>query len=80
MALEKINETLIRNILNNLKGFLTPPAQRYWVDYDKDADVLYLGFSKPQRATDSELTRDGVIVRKRGKKLVGITVLDASKR
>jgi uncharacterized protein YuzE len=50
-----------------------------WIDYDAEADVLYLSFAKPQRATDSEMHDDGIIVR-RGKKVVGLTIQDASMR
>ena len=51
-----------------------------WVDYDADADVLYIAFERPQRATDSELRDDGVILHRRGKQIVGVTILDASER
>jgi uncharacterized protein YuzE len=53
---------------------------RYWVDYDRDADVLYISFQRPQEATDSMLTEDGVVLRYHDEKLVGITILDASTR
>lgn len=56
------------------------PAQRFWIDYDKEADVLYISFHRPQQATDSEMTDDGILFRYRNKQLVGITVLDASTR
>ena len=56
------------------------PAQRFWVDYDADADVLYISFQRSQQATDTEMTDEGILVRYRGKELVGITVLDASTR
>ena len=29
------------------------PAQHVWLDYDKEADVLYMSFRRPQRATDT---------------------------
>ncbi|MGD0092420.1 MAG: DUF2283 domain-containing protein [Planctomycetota bacterium] len=80
MAIETMKAKDIRAILANLKPFLKVPVRRYWVDYDEEADVLYLGFQKPQRATDSELTRDGTILRKRGNQIVGLTILEASKR
>ena len=70
----------MRGILRNLAVFLKVPAARYWIDHDRQSDVLYIGFRKPQRATDSELLDDGVIVRKAGTKVVGITILNASKR
>ncbi|MDE1860313.1 MAG: DUF2283 domain-containing protein [Candidatus Micrarchaeota archaeon] len=50
-----------------------------WIDYDKGADVAYVSFERPQHATDSELLDNGVIVRKRGKKIVGFTILNAGK-
>ena len=56
------------------------PERRFAVDYDKEADVLYISFERPQQATDSEMIDDGFIMRYRGEQLVGITVLDASTR
>lgn len=54
-------------------------SRRMWIDYDKKADVLYISFERPQRASDSELLDNGIIVRKRNGKIVGLTVLHASK-
>jgi len=56
------------------------PAQRFWIDYDKEADVLYISFHRPQQATDSQMADDGILFRYRDKQLVGITVLEASTR
>jgi len=56
------------------------PVQRFWVDYDREADVLYISFQRPQKATDTEMTNEGILFRYRGKQLVGITILDASTR
>ena len=56
------------------------PVKQMWMDYDAEADVLYLSFRRPQRATDSELREDGIIVHRRGKQIVGVTVLEASTR
>jgi uncharacterized protein YuzE len=70
----------MKKILDALPGLLHFPARRYWIDYDEEADVMYISFRKPQRATDSELRDDGLIVHTRGAEIVGITILDASKR
>jgi uncharacterized protein YuzE len=70
----------IGRFLKAVPQLLRLPTQRMWVDYDEEADVLYLSFRKPQRATDSEARDDGIIVRKRGKEIVGLTILDASTR
>ena len=51
------------------------PSDHMWFDYDKDADVLYVSFEKPQRATDSVLQDDNVLLRYRGKQLIGITII-----
>lgn len=49
------------------------------VTYDKEADVLYVNFEKPSHAIDSELTDDDMIIRYAGKKVIGVTILHASK-
>ena len=54
--------------------------KEFWVDYDEEADVLYISFRKPQQATDTETLDNGVLVRYRGDEIVGITVLNASKQ
>ena len=54
-------------------------AQHVWLDYDKEADVLYISFRKPQRATKT-IEMDDVIVRKDGRDIVGLTILNASSR
>jgi uncharacterized protein YuzE len=56
------------------------PARRFWVDYDGEADVLYISFQRPQKATNTEVTDDGILLRYRDDQLVGIAVLDASSR
>jgi len=56
------------------------PTQKYSVDYDQQADVLYISFRRPQKATDTEMTDDGILLRYRKDELVGLTVLDASTR
>lgn len=49
-------------------------SRQVWIDYDTEADVLYLSFRKPQQATDSEL--DGNIIYHYHKtELVGLTII-----
>ena len=71
----------------NLQEYLDLcPAVRHspngylWSSYDAEADVLYINFKKPSRATDSELTDDDIVIRYEGDHVVGITVLRASQR
>ncbi|MCL0062227.1 DUF2283 domain-containing protein [Thermodesulfovibrionales bacterium] len=52
-----------------------------WIDYDKETGVLYISFRRPQKATESvTLKEKGLLLRYKNSQLVGITVLDASKR
>lgn len=80
MALAALSSRDLSRILGAVGGILSFPSKRFWVDYDDEADVLYLSFRKPQKATDSELRDDGIIVRKRGDEIIGLTILDASRR
>jgi uncharacterized protein YuzE len=48
------------------------------VNYDAEADVLYISFRKPQQANDSVMEDDGNIYHYRDGGLVGVTVLHAS--
>ena len=50
-----------------------------WIDYDKEVDVLYISFEKPQRADDSIIQDDGKIYHYRSESIVGITAPNASK-
>ena len=55
-------------------------VKHIWVDYDKEADVLYLSFRKPQGAKKTVETDDDVLIRTDGNQIVGITILNASSR
>jgi len=51
-----------------------------WFDFDEEADVLYISLERPQNATDTDILEDGVFLRLRGKKVVGITITNLSKK
>lgn len=75
--MEEIN---VSNYLNLASDLLNLPFNNVWTNYDKEADVLYMNFKKPAVADDSELTDDNIIIRYEGKEIIGITILNASKR
>jgi len=70
----------VKRILNLIPELLKAPYSRIWTAYDKEADVLYINFKKPSHADDSELTDDDVIIRYEKGDIVGITILNASRR
>ena len=78
MAKAEINETL-NEILSIVPHVIKLSEDRMLIDYDREADVLYVSFKRPQEATDSEMLDNGVLLRYREDELVGITILDASR-
>ena len=61
---------------------LASSARRYsecgfFVDYDKDADVVYVNFLKPSKATDSKLNGD-ILTRYLDDEVIGYTIMHAS--
>ncbi|MCU0476157.1 MAG: DUF2283 domain-containing protein [Anaerolineae bacterium] len=63
-----------------VRQVLDLPTRHVWTDYDAEADVLYISFRKPQGANDSLMQEDGSIHHYDGETLVGMTILNASKR
>ena len=69
-----------QKILDLSSLLMSIPYKRLWYSYDEEADVLYFNFKKPSHADDSELTEDDMIIRYENGEVVGVTVLNASKR
>ncbi len=80
MATKIKREGLIKKCLSLASSIVKLPLEHIWIDYDKEADILYLSFRKPQRATKTIETDEDILVRKDGNKIVGITILNASLR
>ena len=72
-------QAVIQETLKAIPLFLRMKFPHAWFDYDEGADVLYVSFERPQQATDSEMQEDNVLVRKRGERIVGLTVMQASR-
>jgi uncharacterized protein YuzE len=70
----------VESMLTLVPRLLEIPHKRIWVAYDEEADVLYVNFKKPSHADDSELTEDDIIVRYEKGQIIGITILNASRR
>ena len=79
--MEKTLETdVIASVAEAIPYLLRLPGHRLFIDYDEEADVLYISFERPQKATNSQMTDDGYLLHYRDDTLVGITVLEASRR
>ena len=75
MAKALAGKQVVREVFQAMPHLKRLPTNHLWVDYDREADVLYVSFEKPQHATDSVLQDDNVLLRYRGKKLVGMTII-----
>lgn len=80
MAKKTLKQDSLNEMLQTVSRLIKFPTKRFYVDYDEEADVLYLSFERPQNATDSQMLNNGVLLRYREKDLVGVTILDASTR
>jgi uncharacterized protein YuzE len=72
--------TELNNYLKLAPAVVGAPHGYLWSSYDEEADVLYVNFKKPSVATDSELTDNDVIIRYENDEIIGLTILNVSKR
>ncbi len=80
MALEALAEQSVDHLLKAVHNLLKLPRTKMWLDYDEGADVLYLHFDEKPSSNHSEMREDGIVLDYRDDHLVGLTVLDASRR
>lgn len=80
MAQQTLAPNTLDNVMKAIPYLTRLPMHRLWFDYDHEADVLYISLERPQKATTTKMRDDGVLLRYRGRKLVGMTVFEASKR
>jgi uncharacterized protein YuzE len=59
---------------------VTVSLEKIDLDYDEEADVLYISFGKPRQAQDSIEVEDGVIYRIADNEIVGITITNFKAR
>jgi len=50
------------------------------MDYDEEADVLYISFGPPKAASDSTILNNDIILHYKGDRIIGITVPSFRKR
>jgi uncharacterized protein YuzE len=79
-ALTSLGRDWMTTCMALASDILRLPVAHIWVDYDREADVLYMSFRKPQNATKTIEVGDDILVRKDGRTIVGLTILNASAR
>ena len=77
---QKATQAFIGKCVAMATDMLKLPTKHVWLDYDSEADVLYMSFRRPQRAKKTVEADDGILIRKDGSSIVGLTILNASTR
>ena len=77
---EILEKKSLSHLLKAVPHLVHLPRTQMRLDYDEEADVLYVHFEEKPTSTHSEMQEDGVILDYRDKDLVGVTVLEASQR
>ncbi len=72
-------ETIAVSEVKNLLPYFMK-HKNVWSSYDKDADILYMNFKKPNHADHSEMTEDEIIIRYEKGEIIGLTIINASTR
>lgn len=76
--LNQNTQQFVSNCLLMANDVLTLATGHTWIDYDKQADVLYMSFRKPQKSTETIEIDEDILMRKDGDEIVGITIMNAS--
>lgn len=74
-----MEEAVARKVVSVVPVLLDLPSKKLYIDYDEEADVLYVSFKKPVKATDTMVLDEGILLRYKGNELVGVTILNASR-
>ncbi len=70
----------IDEVMDMIPHLTSMPYRKIWVDYDEEADILYINFTYPPEAVEHEEDEEGIIrnYNERGD-LAGITIIAASR-
>ena len=70
--------SFVKNCMLVASDVMKLQTRRTWIDYDEEADVLYISVRKPQRASETIEIDGDVLLRKHKNEIVGITIMNAS--
>ncbi len=70
-----INTVLPKLGLNHIIKMKKPPL---WLSYDREGDAVHVIFEEAKKSDKAALGENDIIVTKRGKKIINMTILNAS--
>ena len=71
-----INSVLPKLGLQHIASMRKPPL---WISYDREGDALHVIFEEARKSDKAALDKNDVIVTRRGRKVVNMTILNASR-
>ena len=71
-----INTVLPKLGLRHIFTMRKPPL---WFSYDREGDAVHVIFEEAKKSDKSALEENDIVVTKRGKKIVNMTILNASR-
>ena len=77
-TLNQETDNFVENCMGMANDIMKLHARKAWIDYDEEADVIYMSFRKPQRANKTIEINEDVLLRKDNNEIVGITIMNAS--
>ncbi len=80
MAIDIFGERNISHLLQAVTHLVQLPQKHLWLDYDQEADVFYVHFQEKPESNHSKMREDGIVLDYQDQDLIGLTILDASKR
>lgn len=76
-----MEQTFVNNILPKLGlGAIRSMSHApLWFSYDREGDAVHVIFEEAKKSDKAALDKNDVIVTKRGKKIINMTILNASR-
>ena len=71
-----VNTVLPKLGLHHLIKMQKPPL---WLSYDREGDALHVIFEEAKKTDKSILDKNDIITTKRGRKIINMTILNASR-
>ena len=71
-----VNTVLPKLGLHHIVKMQKPPL---WFTYDREGDAVHVIFEDAKKSDKSALDKNDIIVTKRGKKIINMTILNASR-
>ncbi|MBI4084628.1 MAG: DUF2283 domain-containing protein [Candidatus Levybacteria bacterium] len=71
-----VNTVLPKLGLRHIIKMQKPPL---WLSYDREGDAVHVIFEEARKSDKAALDKNDIIVTKRGKKIINMTILNASR-